>query len=81
MNRKILNGIVFVGALSCLFSLPVLAQNASPANGVGIGSAPVNSKQHQILDTALSSQTRQTLQEAMNSVPSTDTAHAAASAK
>jgi hypothetical protein len=60
------NEILLAGAFSCLFALSALAQNASPAPA--IGHAPANSKQHQILTGALSSKTRQTLQEAMNSV-------------
>jgi hypothetical protein len=60
------------GAFSCLFALSALAQNSSPAPA--IGPAPANSKQHQILDSALSSHTRQTLQEAMNSAPSAPSA-------
>jgi len=41
------------------------APSSAPAKA--IGPAPVNTPQHQILTTALSPTTRQTLQEAMNS--------------
>lgn len=73
--------ILFLGAISSLCTFSALGQNAAPvaqigpnstasgSSAKGIGPAPVNTKQHQILSSALSSQTRQTLQEAMNSVP------------
>jgi hypothetical protein len=73
--------ILLTGAFSCLFALSALAQNASPAPAKGIGPAPVNTKQHQILNVALSPQTRQTLQEAMNSARASDSAHPAPPAK
>jgi hypothetical protein len=85
---------VFLTAVfSCLFALSALAQNSSPVTQVGpnstanvspakgIGPAPANSKQHQILTGALSPQTRQTLQEAMNSVRAAITAPPAPPAK
>lgn len=68
------NNFVFIGAISCLAVLPASAQNADPAPAKKIGYAPLNSKQHQILNTALSTETRQTLQQAMNSVSTADTA-------
>jgi len=66
LTKSIWQEILFAAVLSCLFALTALAQNANPTTP-GIGPAPANSKQHQILDGALSSKTRQTLQEAMNS--------------
>jgi len=82
------------GAFSCLFALSALAQNSSSTSQVGPGSAPstnstkgigpaaAHTKQGQILNDALSSQTRQTLQEAMNySARTSDTAHPASPAK
>jgi hypothetical protein len=72
--------IFLITVFSCLFALSALAQNSSSVTQVGpgstasgspakgIGPAPANSKQHQILSGALSPQTRQTLQQAMNSV-------------
>jgi hypothetical protein len=68
------NSILLIGAIFGLLAFPASAQNASPAPAKNIGPAPFNSKQHQILDSALSSETRQTLQEAMNSVGTTSTA-------
>jgi hypothetical protein len=47
----------------------------------GIGAAPANSPQHQILTTALSPETRQTLQDAMNSVPAPVSSHSSTSGK
>jgi len=72
--------ILLTAAFSCLFALSALAQNANPA-APGIGPAPANTKQHQILDGALSPKTRQTLQEAMNSVSTTNTTHPSPPAK
>ena len=81
------------GAFSCAFALSALAQNASPASQIGpgsaasvspakgIGPAPVNTKQHQILTGALSLQTRQTLQEAMDSARTADSAQPVPPAK
>ena len=81
-------------AFSCLFALSALAQNSSSTTQIspdttaatvsptqGIGAAPANTKQHQILTSALSPQTRQTLQEAMNSVGTEKTTHPAPPAK
>jgi len=70
------NSLLLIGAVSGLFALPAFAQDASPAPAKNIGPAPLNSKQHQILNSALSTETRQTLQEAMNSVSTADTAKA-----
>ncbi len=73
--------ILLTAVFSCLFALSALAQNSSSTAQISpgstasnspakaIGPAPANTKQHQILTSALSPQTRQTLQEAMNSVP------------
>jgi hypothetical protein len=82
----------FTVTLTCLFALPALAQNSGAVTQVGpnsaatgpvkaIGPAPANSPQKQVLDSALSSQTRQTLQEAMNSYHAPDASHPAPSAK
>jgi hypothetical protein len=78
VRGELLLALVF----SCLFALSALAQqNSSPTTQIGpgaaasgtstggIGPAPVHTKQGKILGHALSPQTRQTLQEAMNSVP------------
>jgi hypothetical protein len=46
------------------------ASSSTPAKA--IGPPPAHTKQGQILDTALSSRTRQTLQEAMNSSSAAD---------
>jgi hypothetical protein len=81
LTRPARGEVLLTGAFSCLFALSALAQNASPATSQSIGPAPANSKQHQILSSALSPQTRQTLQEAMNSVYTTDTAHPVPPAK
>jgi len=87
LSRLIWGEILLAAVFSCLFALSALAQNSSsttqispnttaattpPAKGIGL--APANTKQHQILNGALSPQTRQTLQQAMNSVSTTDTA-------
>ena len=92
-TRLIRGDILVTAVFSCLFALSVLAQNSSPAAQVGpgsavsvspakgIGPAPAHSKQGQILDGALSLQTRQTLQEAMNSARASDSAHPAPPAK
>ena len=94
LTRTLWGEILLAGVFSCLFALSALAQNASSTSQVGpgdaaatvsptqrIGPASTNTKQHQILSGALSSQTRQTLQEAMNSASTTDTAHPAPPAK
>jgi hypothetical protein len=71
----------------CLLTLTALAQNSSSANEAGaakaIGPAAPNTPQsHLLYDVALSSKTRQTLQEAMNSTARTsDASHPAAPAK
>ena len=67
-TRTIWGEFLMLALFSCLFALPALAQTAGPATP-SIGPAPANSKQGKIIDSALSSHTRQTLQEAMNSVP------------
>jgi len=79
------------GVFFCLFAVFVQAQNSNSTSQVtpgsttslakDIGPAPVNTKQHQILTTALSPQTRQTLQEAMDSARASDSASATAPAK
>jgi hypothetical protein len=79
------------GAFSCLFALSALAQTSSSTTQIspgatvsptqGIGTAPANTKQGKIIDSALSAETRQTLQEAMNSVSTEKTTHPAPPAK
>jgi hypothetical protein len=81
LRRTVWGELILAGAFSCLFALSASAQNAGSTTQItpgttatapptkGIGPAPANTKQGKILDGALSSQTRQTLQEAMNSVP------------
>jgi hypothetical protein len=73
LTKALWGEILLAGAFSCLFTLTALAQNA--VSTPGIGPAPVNTKQHKILTGALSPATRQTLQEAMDSVSTADTAH------
>jgi hypothetical protein len=86
LSRHVWGEILLTVVFYCLFTLSALAQNSSSTIQIspgataatttpakGIGPAPANSKQHQILTSALSPQTRQTLQEAMNSVHTTDT--------
>jgi hypothetical protein len=75
IRGEILAGCVFFS----LLTLSLDAQNAAPTTQIGpatvasassakgIGPAPANTPQHQILKGALSPETRQTLQEAMNS--------------
>jgi hypothetical protein len=75
--------LVLAAVLSSIFIFTAVAQNAAstvvgpstPAPAKGIGPAPANSKQNHILNSALSSDTLQTLQEAMNSYSATDTTH------
>ena len=93
LTRTLWGEILLAGVFSCLFALSALAQNASPASQIGpgsaasvspakgIGPAPVNTKQHQILTGALSLQTRQTLQEAMDSARTADSAQPVPPAK
>jgi hypothetical protein len=82
LSRLVGVEIVLAAVFSCLLSLSAQAQNSSSTTQIspgttaatttpakGIGPAPANTKQHEILKSALSPQTRQTLQEAMNSVP------------
>ncbi len=77
---RLIRGDLFVmGVFSCLLSFPALAQNSTSTPT--IGPAPAKSKQHDILNTALSAQTRQTLQEAMNSARESDTTHPVPAAK
>jgi len=68
-------------AIFCVLGPTALAQNDISIGSQGTGPMPLNTKQHAILNTALSPQTRQTLQAAMNSVGTTDTAHAASQSK
>ena len=75
------------GFFLCLLALSAVAQNAGPTTQVGPGAAPSasatkgigpaapNTPQNHILNGALSTQTRQTLQEAMNSARTSDTSH------
>lgn len=84
---------ILIGAFSCFCGLTVLAQNATPVTQItsgstasanpakGIGPAPANTPQKHILNGALSPQTRQTLQEAMNSAHTPDSASSVAPAK
>jgi hypothetical protein len=53
----------------------------APGPTKGIGPAPANSPQHEILTTALSPETRQTLQDAMNSIPAPVPSHSSTSGK
>jgi len=72
-----MNKIILTAAVSCLFTLSASAQTTQVTPGAtapatttqSIGPAPASGPQHQILTTALSPQTRQTLQQAMNSAP------------
>ena len=73
-----MNKIILTAALSCLLTLTALAQTTEVTPGAtapatapakAIGPAPANTPQHQILNTALSPETRQTLPQAMNSAP------------
>lgn len=90
MIKLFLSRIVLAAVFSCAWVVPALAQNASATPQIspgaaaparGIGPAPANSKQNHILNSALSPETRQTLQEAMNSYSTADTAHPAPSVK
>jgi len=94
MTKKILIEIVrrdiaCATIFSCLFATSALAQSTGTATQIdprttttgpakAIGPAPANSPQKQALDNALSSQTRQTLAEAMKSY---DPSHTAPPAK
>ena len=81
-----LKKIFSVGLISSLFALSALAQTTNSTGQVGPGSAAsispaqgigpaiANTPQHQAPDGALTSETRQTLQEAMNSMPADDSA-------
>jgi hypothetical protein len=81
LTRPTWGEILLTAAFSGLFALTALAQDSSPVVTRGIGPAPVNTKQHQILSGALSPQTRQVLQEAMNTARASDTEHPAPAAK
>ncbi len=67
--------LVWAVVLSSIFMFSAVAQNATltvitpqtPPAAKGIGPAPANTKQGDIMSNALSDDTRQTLQEAMNS--------------
>lgn len=72
-------------AVSFVVTCPALAQNSSPTTQVAagatapagapakaIGPAPANSRQNKILKSALSPETRQTLQQAMDSYADAD---------
>jgi len=73
--------ILATGVFPCIFAFSALAQNASPVSTPAIGPAPANTPQHHILTTALSPETRQTLQEAMDSARAADTTHPVPPAK
>jgi hypothetical protein len=60
--------LLLIAALACAFAMSAMAQDAKPPSN--IGPAPANSKQHKILTGALSPETRQTLQQAMDSAGS-----------
>jgi hypothetical protein len=90
MITTFLSRIVLAAVFSCVFALSATAQNAgsatqvtpsSPAPAKGIGPAPAHSKQNHILKGALSPETRQTLQDAMNSYDTADTTHPAPAGK
>ena len=91
LSKSIPGKVLLTGAFSCVFALAALAQTTttqvvpgSVATGSptkAIGPAPANTPQNDILDGALSSKTRRTLQEAMNSVPAASTAHPAPQSK
>jgi len=93
LSKSILGKVLLTGAFSCAFALAALAQNANNTSQVvpgsvatgsptkAIGPAPANTPQNHILNGALSPKTRQTLQEAMNSVPAESTAHPAPQSK
>jgi hypothetical protein len=76
-SSPIRRSLLLTIALAALAVLPAGAQSTTQVTpgatatgpAKGIGPAPANSPQHQILTTALSPETRQTLQDAMNSVP------------
>jgi hypothetical protein len=89
MRVGILPAVVFY----CLLVFCAFAQTSSPAKQItpgasagtspvkGIGTAPANSKQDKIIKDALSAETRQTLQAAMNSARASDTARPVPPAK
>jgi hypothetical protein len=94
LSGSVWREVLLIGAFSCLFALSASAQNSTPASQVvpgstastsstkGIGPAPAHTPQSHLLnDVALSPQTRQTLQEAMNSARASDSAHPAQPAK
>ena len=68
----VLVGVVGLSAFGQVANAPTqITPGATLPNGAAakpIGAAPANSPQHQILSSALSPETRQTLQQAMNSV-------------
>jgi hypothetical protein len=63
-------GIYTIHAQTTNATTQVTPTSTAAAPTKPIGPAPANSPQHQILSTALSPQTRQTLQQAMDSSPS-----------
>lgn len=96
LTRRVRGEVLSAAAFSCLWALSALAQNSSPTAQVGpgdgvacvspakgIGPAPANTKQGKIIDGALSPETRQTLQEAMESTSAraSDSSHPAPAAK
>jgi len=93
LSRLTRGDLLLTGVFSCLFALSAPAQSSgstsqvTPTSTAGsgpaksIGPAPVNTKQGKILDGALSSRTRQTLQEAMDSARASDASHPAPPSK
>lgn len=82
LTRFTRGGLIGVASFSCLLAVTTFAQNTVPAAQVvpgtaasispqqGIGAAPANTPQHDMLNGALSTDTRETLAEAMNADPS-----------
>jgi hypothetical protein len=75
-HQLAMGGVLLVAALTCFAGLSALAQNANPTTplgpgntgtlGPGQGAPPAPSQK--MLDSALTPETKQTLQDAMNSV-------------
>jgi hypothetical protein len=74
--KKYFSGIGTVAFFTCLLISSAPAQDAAPTKA--IGPAAPNTRQGKIIDTALSPETRHTLQQAMNSTPAADTTAPAA---
>jgi hypothetical protein len=93
IRNRTARALVHCAAIFCaMLTLPVEAQATNPpppaASQVvpgksasisqkGVTPAPTHSRQNQILSSALTPQTRQTLQEAMDSARTADTSHPA----